>query len=577
MKNLRINKKAFSHKKFVLVVLPVVVTIVLSGCNFLPNGERAKYTNLESEKGYYEVYESQINIEENIDSESYKNENLINNQTNFLSIDVDDLNIPLKDIGKFNFTNVKVKYDINNHKTFYSSLDEIDVDYTYKDLYNFDEVINEYNKLNFSNNHETKLNSLTFDDVYNIILENNKQYKKTKNSSIFRELESKELKNIVKIIVDTVNDFINNNENISIDRVKCVLGDLKVFNQKSSMNNAFVTDDNCLILSPNMLKFATTINGDNADEDVFIHEIIHLLQKGCNCDLNLNDNLKRNFGISYGFKNVKLNSLDFSWLYEASAEKSMQNYTGHDPLVYKNMISYLESLSIVNLVNDTYKVNDTENLSFKRGYEELYKFFDAETESEKRDILNLMYSIQIMQQAPSDFYNLLEEKTGLKKDNNLIDKINYEIKGSICETLTKIFYKNLSKAIIEKEISLGDIFYLISIFENDINNHVLYNSPKKYQYNEHFMNTYIDIQDNFFEELSKTINCSEEEIINNYNNYTSKIKIGDSVVKNYDLKFLNSDKINYLFERESALNSEAAPAIRFIQEEFLNPNTKKVH
>ena len=38
----------------------------------------------------------------------------------------------------------------------------------------------------------------------------------------------------------------------------------------------------------------------------------------------------------------------------------MMNLTGHDPLVYKNMIGYLESLSIVNLLNDSYKVNDTE-------------------------------------------------------------------------------------------------------------------------------------------------------------------------------------------------------------------------
>ena len=564
IKNLRINKNIFNKGRMVLITVPLIATIVLSGCSFMADGERAKYS--------YTGNNPNQTITQTTSSETSQKTDTYEQKT----IDVDDLNIPLKDIGDVDLTNIKLNYNSSQHVNFASYLDRVNVSYDYENIYNFDIALGEYNKLVLSNSHNYKLGDLNSSSLYNIIKENNKEFKKNNNSSIYKELDSSETTKITNLIITTVNDFIKSNKDISVDRIKCVLSDLKIFKQKSAMSNAFVTNDNCLIISPNMMKFANIVNGDGTNEDVLKHEIIHLLQKGCNCDLNKNENLKRNFGISYGFKDIEINSLDFTWFYEASAEKNMVNYTGHNPLVYKNMIGYLESFSMANIVKDPYKVNDTEKLSFKRSINDLYNYFGVSSESDKREILNLMYSLEVMQQAPSDFYEALEKEIGRKKDSTLIDEVNYAVKGSICETLTKVFYKNLSKSIVNKDVSLGDVFYLISVFENDINNHILYDSSNKYKNNEHFMETYVEIQDNFFSSLSINLNMSQDELEQYYNNYTSVIKTGDTTSNNYNLKFLGNDKITYLKERESAFNKYAGPTIRNVLNQYTN-NSKKVY
>lgn len=560
IKNIRINKNIFNKGKMVLITVPLIATIVLSGCSFMADGERAKYS--------YTGNTPNQTITQTTTSETY--------QQNDIEVDVDDLNIPLKNVGNVDLTNIKLNYTNSQYANFVSYLNRVKVSYGYEKIYNFDATLNEYNKLSFSSTHNYKLKDLNSSSLYNIVVENNKEFKKTNSSSIYKELDSGEASKITNLIITTVNDFIKSNKDISIDRIKCVLSDLKIFKQKSSMSNAFVTNDNCLIISPNMMKFANIVNGDGTNEDVLKHEIIHLLQKGCNCDLNKNENLKRNFGISYGFENIEINSLDFTWFYEASAEKNMVNYTGHNPLVYKNMIGYLESISLANIASDSYKVNDTEKLSFKRSINDLYNYFGVTSESDKREILNLMYSLEVMQQAPADFYELLEKETGRKKDSVLIDEVNYTVKGSVCETLTKIFYRNLSKSIVNKDVSLGDVFYLMSVFENDINNHILYDNSKKYNYNEHFMNMYVQVQDNFFASLSANLNISQNELEDYYNNYTSVIKNGDTTSNNYNLRFLGNDKINYLKERENSFNKYAGPSIRNVLDEY-GKNSKKVY
>ena len=552
VKNLRVYFNKFKKKvKYALVPIALATTVTLSGCSLLANGNKAKY-------------------------KTNKNTNTSQNNDSIVSEIEDNVvvegNVPLNSTGNKLYDNV-INY--SNNDEFISYLNSLNTKYDYENLYNLDDSLNEYNKLLLTDKHDGSLSSITVDELMSKVLKNNEKYKKENKSSIYRELKNKELRNLCETIVNTVNDFIKDNDSIDVNRIKCILGDLKILSQRSSFNNAFVTDDNCLVISPNMLKVAQLINGEGTDKDVLIHEINHLLQKGCNCDLNKNSNLKRNFGFSYGFKNIGVNSLDFSWIYEASAEKNMVNYTGHEPLVYKNRIGYLESLSLVNIANENYKVNDTEKLSFKRDLNDLYNYFNVSSDKDKREILNMMYSLEVMQASPDDFYKNYKNQTGNEKNDEIVDEVNYTVKSSICSTLTKLFYRNLSNNIKNKNVTLGDVFYLIHLFENDLNNHILYNSNKNYDYNKDFMNTYIDIQNNFFNSLAKNKNYSQDNIIDMFNNYTVNVKLSDSaIVSNYSLNFLDNDKIKYLNQRQKDLSKEATNTIRVSNTELTNQKQK---
>ena len=97
--------------------------------------------------------------------------------------------------------------------------------------------------------------------------------------SSYKKLCDNELVSICKIIVSVCNDYIKEHSEISKSRLLCVLSDLKIFN-KSSFNNAFVTNDNCLIMSPNMIDLTKININEDISYKVLVHEIIHLLQKG---------------------------------------------------------------------------------------------------------------------------------------------------------------------------------------------------------------------------------------------------------------------------------------------------------
>ena len=564
MNKWRVNKNIFKKGKMVLLPIAMATIVTLSGCSLIPNGDRAIYTNDASEKYY--SYDS---IDNTINNNTSNSQITNNTQT----ITFNGYDIPMKNISQGKKTTTKINFNKNNYNSIKKYLDNLNITYEYEKLYSFNKSLTEYNKLNLVNTHSSELKNITVNQLYNIILKNNKEYKKTSKTSIYKELSNSEIRDICTLIVDISNKYIKENKDINPDRLKCVLSDLKMFKQTSAVANAFVTDDNCLIISPNMLQVANMINGKGTEEDIFIHEIVHFLQKGCNCDLNKNTNLKRNFGFSYAFKNLEVNSLDFTWIYESSAEKNMMNVTGHNPLVYKNMIGYLESLSLVNLLNDNYKVNDTEKLSFKRDLKDLYNYFGVTSDKDKKEILNMMYSIEVMQQAPIDFYKVLEKTIGRTKDSILIDDVNYTVKVSICETLSKIFYKNLAKNLVNKDATLEDVFYLISLFENDLNSHIKYKDSAKYSYNDRFIETYLNIQDNFFYELSKATGYSQNDIENKFDEYTVHTKEGN----NYSLNFLSKEKINYLEEREEAMSLSATVSIKDVSKEFSKKDLKKVY
>lgn len=484
-------------------------------------------------------------------------------------------NKPLQDIGSGLYKGTKLFGNKKVLENFIHYINCLDTKYEYEELYDININLDKYYSLMFTKNHNSKLKSLDSSELLKLVVENNKLFKNDKKTSLYKDITSDQLKKICDLIISTCKDFIIDNENIEKNRVLCVLSDLKIFN-KTSTNNAAITDDNCLMISPNMLELANKINGRGTDTDVLIHEINHLLQKGCNCDVEKN-NLIHNYGFSYSFKDSELNSLDFTWIYEASAEKNMCNYTNHEPLVYTNMIGYLESLSLVNLVNNSFSVNDTEKLSFCRCLDDLYDFFNISNQKDTKEILNMMYSIEIMQTAPNDFYDKYEKIYGQDKGDELVDKVNYCVKSSVCETLSKKFYKNLANAIMNNDVTLEDVFYLISIFECDLNNHLDYVNKDRLDDNKLFFKKYIGIQNNFFYYMSKIINIQQKDMELLYDDYTSKVKDSKNIISNnYSLKWLKNEKLKYLEKRQNDLSLMATYSIKNIVDCYNKKTNDKI-
>ena len=512
MKKYNINKLK-NLLKYKIIPFGIIGITVVSGCS--NKGYSKKYVNESSSTNTTSVGTTQPN---KIEIESIR---------------------PLLDKGDDYYDNY-VNVDFNDYYSYKDYLNSIDINFIYSDLFSIEESLEKYNRLSFTDKHNSKLNDLNESDLLRIVKENNKEYKKNKSSS-YKELSDNELVSICKIIVSVCNDYIKEHSEISKSRLLCVLSDLKIFN-KSSFNNAFVTNDNCLIMSPNMIDLTKININEDISYKVLVHEIIHLLQKGCNCEKNKNS-LINNYGFCYSFEYSEMNSLDFSWFYESAAEKNMSNYIGCDPITYKSMIGYLDSMSLINLLKQSYKVGDTEALSFSRTLDKLYNYFDATTDEEKKDILKLMYSIEVLQRDPEDFYKKYKQVYGEDKSQKIIDKVRYQVKSSICSKFSQIFYKNLANFIVENKLTLDDIFYIITIYECDLSNHLDYDNVNKYQYNEYFFEKYEDIQSNFFYLIAKSMGISQESIEEMYSGYTAYNKKNE---RKTNLDFLSSEKKQFI-------------------------------
>lgn len=529
VKNVKVYKKKIGAYKLMLIGL--ASSIILTGC---ADGSRALYTEQQVSS------ESEIVIEQPIEEPN---------------IEIDGI-VPLSDVGssKYNLQDVYLTGDEYNN--FIDDLNQIVVNYQYSNLYNIDDALSEYNKLTITSNHASRISAINADELYNVVLENNENYMKDNPHTLYEEVSKKELKNFCIAICDIINYYLETCPEISIDRISCTLSNLKILEQEGSMSNAFVTIDNCLVVSPTMIEIIGIMDSENDVYDILTHEVIHLLQKSCNCDLSCNINLTYGYGFGYEFNTLAVNSLNNTWLYEASAEKCMCNYQNMDPITYHNMIGYMESLSMINLLNDNYNVNDTEHLSFNKTLDDLFTYFDVTTEEEKMEILNMMYSIEIIQSSPSDFYRVYEASEGITMNEYYETDLRLTLKGDLCQTMNKLFYRNLANRLVNENIPLEDVFYLISVYEADLNNHILYSESSKYDYNEELMQNYVNIQSKFFECISTSTGMSLEDIEELYSNYTARVYDSNgNIVNNYDLSWLESDKVSYIEERLEVLSS----------------------
>gem|GEM_PF-3064461 len=73
-------------------------------------------------------------------------------------------------------------------------------------------------------------------------------------------------------------------------------------------------------------------------------------------------------------------------------------YSNVPALSYTTMIGYMQSITMVNLIRNEFSMNSMYDLAFNQDINDLYMFFDVKTPEDKREVLNLIYSIEILQQ-----------------------------------------------------------------------------------------------------------------------------------------------------------------------------------
>lgn len=515
----------------------------------------------------------------------YNNENPISNQvvmemqteeTREYIVEPEDST--LKEISDKDLSQVKLDIDELDYLNFKDYISNKEVYYPGEELYGVEAALEKYEQVDHtvksSSGDLLVNNQVTTDSLYNRVLDNNKEYKKTLAEEggikFYEELKNKEIKEICEIIAKTVNDNIDNG---LFDPVKMdsILSELKIFTD-ANPTNAYVTSDFCMVVNKPMM---TLLASQNPGIDVFngtiVHETFHLGQTS-SLDMREGNDYSTSYGAMYRWNNLKVNPLFANWYIEAGCESMAAQYRNEDPIFYKHMIGYLESINLATILNDDNVVNQSQNSSFNPELNDIFDQFGCKTDEEKYDVVKLLYSIDILQMKSVDFINMYEEVNDKDLSEEEYGDMQFAIKNSAITTLSKHFYNNLLDKVQKENLSLQDTFYLVNIWENDINSHLKYNQIDRLDYNKEFMPGYVEMQDEFFTVIANASNLSFDEIVNLFEGYALTLDTNIELVSNSDLSWLNNDKKEYVESREDYLSKYNTERIRTVEKQSVNTN-----
>ena len=404
----------------------------------------------------------------------------------------------------------------------------ITIDYPYSDVFDTDKVLEDLENVkpytyaksnNIINNNvvdETKL--------YNSVVKNNAEHKKNTDKYHQSDITDEEVKNACHIIATTINEDLKNDPDILVDKVDKQLSDLIVVTYQEHSNGYYNFGTNMLGYNRESLKL---VDGDfdTNIKDTITHETEHLIQDGAKEEIAANDYSERS-GPGYEFNNVDINSASMYWFAEACAEElSKEKNNLEDSQYYAYLICCLDAMRVATVLNDDVEPNDLLYLSFQSDPNKVFDYFGCETEEDKKEFINMSYSLEIIGNdngaaEGTKFPDAYYKKHG---DSATIDlDYEYQMGSAIGASMSKVFYKNLINSVANREVKVQDIYAMMSIYEDKSWNFsryddLIYNNAK-----QQFFETYTDIQDEFFELMSKKMNIPAADLKESYKVYKNK-------------------------------------------------------
>lgn len=456
------------------------------------------------------------------------------------------------DIADIDATPIPIKLNDKSLKNFEKYISAVDVDYDFEQAYHIDEALAIYNDntINHVSKHsyDIRVNgSLNTDYFYNIVKKNNKKFFDVKKESysehFYEEYSDKKLKEICQQICGALDEIAKKEPEIDLDTACCYLYNLAIVKKTTGFDFGGFTMDNRFYLNYDYMKQAGfAMDTDDIEKTTFYHEMMHAFQFACE-DIKKTD--EDRMGITHTYESLQVNPLSWYWLLEGSAEMNMSQYLDVRYSTYKNMIGYIHSLNIAANLNTNNEYVQIEKICFQRDLEKFFEVLDVSSESEKREIIKMMYSIEIIQESKDDFYDWYNEtyNTDLSVETNGEQSVlRLTLKEDALMTLTKLFYRNLARQVNKGNVTLQDTYYLMRLYEADLDNHFSNNTVGYMEFFHDFYDTYVDLQNEFFSIIAAENNLSADDLANEFDNYSMNAV---SKSPNCDLRFLSSDAKNY--------------------------------
>ncbi len=553
----KLNKIA---KSGLAIGLAAIITLGASGCT--------SYTP------YFNYNNNDYNYSQNYDQNNNSNNSYNyeqSDQTYTPQYSSDYINVLTSNEFKTydeSMTTTPITINNYNYMNFSNYIKSQPVSFRYADYYGLDEAIALYNTIKVNKQtSSTLLNESGKLDTQKLISQvqaNNKAYwdkGKTASNFFYTELSGTDMTKICNIIAEVVNSRFND---VEINKVANTLMQLTMFQRKGTTSNAYITNNLTFIYNPTMTNIyadmldikGNKITQEEALKSVITHEVMHLLQYSSS-DVNDENGIESGICRMYNVPNkeakVTVDSLWNSWLLEAAAEMGMSDYLNIKPGTYAKKISYAKSYNLSRFNELNLETQTIEDVAFNHTLEEAYKDLELTTPEEQREFLNYLYSVEITQTDPVDFWENYTAKTGKTPTENEKLAIRMDIRTDAVKFLTRSFYNNLIDSLAEGKVTdLNTVFYLIRNWELDVFGHLEYTKTSAFDAAKDFVIWHDQIQNEFFSAIANSNNLSQEYIESSYADYNLQASINNQTYDNCNLNNYNSATKSYVLEAKEA-------------------------
>lgn len=318
---------------------------------------------------------------------------------------------------------------------------------------------------------------------------------------------------VCEVLCDTLNREVSEWDfGAQMPSIDYNIANLQIFQNRVGFNNAAVSNDGVLMVQPTMTEgMATIVDNEDSPSITIAHETEHLLQKQSNLRMAALG-VDRAYGFCFYLPELPVNSMFFTWMIEASAEKLAVQLYDCEPTTYFSKISYLDSLTVPTLLAGA-DSQAVPRLTQQPSLDAVFDLFGCETEAEQMELLRCLYDIEVIQTQPEDFFAEFQRQTGreITEEDGLVE-VQRALKAPACLTMSKLFYRDLARSLAEQELTLREVFYLMSMWEFDLNNHLGYDDETRLDTTAPFMAAYTELQMGFFDALAAGTDRSAEEL-----------------------------------------------------------------
>lgn len=454
-----------------------------------------------------------------------------------------------------------------NYMNFLNELANDDYTFEMAKYYGLDEALNLYNTTSVNKSTTSNLlnanGNLDASKLMQQVKANNEAYMsqgKDAINSFYSDIKQTDLSMICELIAKVVNSNFND---IEINKVANTLTKLTMFEKTGSASNAYITNNLTFVYNPTMTGMyadvqeiqGTANSKEQTLESVITHEIMHLLQYSANDidDTNgIESGMCRMYNVPNAEKKVPVDSLWNSWVLEGAAELGMSDYLDIQPGTYAKKISYIRSYNLSRFNDLNIETQGLEDVTFNHTLEETYRDLNLTTPEEQREFLNYMYSIEITQSDPEDFWENYTAKTGITPTETEKTAIRMDIRTDAVKYLTRNFYQNLADSIYEGKVQdLDTVFYLVRNWELDTYGHLEYTKTSSLEHAEDFIRWHGDIQSQLFNALAESNGKTPQEIETLYNDYNLQANVDNTIYDNCNLSQLGAYTSSYITEAKT--------------------------